>query len=82
MGFCCDLEVDVNGEETFLLDKVLPLLYFVSSFLLCGLHGCTLFNYIGLLLVVVTTVSFNVNLMDIETAPSLFIVAAMAVSDL
>ncbi|RVW14370.1 BTB/POZ domain-containing protein [Vitis vinifera] len=21
MGFCCDLEVDVNGEETFLLDK-------------------------------------------------------------
>ena len=45
--------------------------YFLCSALLCGLH-----------LVVVTTVSFNVNLMDVETATSLFIVAAMAVSDL
>jgi hypothetical protein len=26
MEICCDLEVDVNGEETFMVDKVLSML--------------------------------------------------------
>jgi len=31
MEICCDLEVDVNGEETFMVDKVLLMLYFSIS---------------------------------------------------
>ena len=31
MEICCDLEVDVNGEETFMVDKVLFMLYFSIS---------------------------------------------------
>lgn len=26
MAVCCDLEVDVNGEETFMVDKVAPVI--------------------------------------------------------
>jgi hypothetical protein len=30
MEVCCDLEVDVNGEETFMVDKVLLCSAFTS----------------------------------------------------
>jgi hypothetical protein len=33
MAVCCDLEVDVNGEETFMVDKVKKLIsLFLFSF--------------------------------------------------
>lgn len=32
MAVSCDLEVDVNGEETFMVDKVIIILCFSFSF--------------------------------------------------
>ena len=34
--FCCDLEVDVNGEETFMVEKV----SFLSAFLFLNFFCC------------------------------------------
>ena len=33
MAVCCDLEIDVNGEETFMVDKVKEFFLFYFSFL-------------------------------------------------
>lgn len=37
MAVCCDLEVDINGEETFMVDKVILFCYF------SGLEICSFF---------------------------------------
>lgn len=31
----CNLEVDVNGEETFMVDKVFQIIFFVFFFVKC-----------------------------------------------